>query len=232
MERGCTIRLELPQELSRVHHTFHVSNLNKCYADEPLVMPLEGIHIDDKLQFVEEPVEIMEREIKRLKRSRIPLVKIINILCYPDWGVYILYLEPRYREPAVDVFSTSTITYHFRLHRHDPGRVNFGEPRGYTDEVHPFKTSSTDYKVLPIQPHEFPAKEQPVPPVVSPTAKSPGYVVESDSEEDPKEYEDAETEDGPVDCLMDGGDDGDDDDGDSSGDGRMMRKRIYTTTLH
>ncbi|GJS69080.1 putative reverse transcriptase domain-containing protein [Tanacetum coccineum] len=69
-------RLELPQELSRVHHTFHVSNLKKCYADEPLVMPLEGIHVDDKLQFVEEPVEIMEQEIKRLKRSRIPLVKV------------------------------------------------------------------------------------------------------------------------------------------------------------
>ncbi|GKF86525.1 hypothetical protein Tco_0254352, partial [Tanacetum coccineum] len=47
-------------------------NLKKCYADEPLVMPLERIHVDDKLQFVEEPVEIMEREIKRLKRSRIP----------------------------------------------------------------------------------------------------------------------------------------------------------------
>ncbi|GJR59405.1 hypothetical protein Tco_1501567 [Tanacetum coccineum] len=48
-------RLELPQELSRVHHTFHVSNLKKCYADEPLVVPLEGIHVDDKLQFMEEP---------------------------------------------------------------------------------------------------------------------------------------------------------------------------------
>nr|GEY63830.1 putative reverse transcriptase domain-containing protein [Tanacetum cinerariifolium] len=69
-------KLELPQELSRVHHTFHVSNLKKCYADEPLVMPLEGIHVDDRLQFVEKPVEIMEREIKRLKRSRIPLVKV------------------------------------------------------------------------------------------------------------------------------------------------------------
>ncbi|GJV73931.1 hypothetical protein Tco_1493926 [Tanacetum coccineum] len=69
-------RLELPQELSRVHHTFHVSNLKKCYADEPLVMSLEGIHVDDKLKFVEEPVEIMEWEIKRLKRSRIPLVKV------------------------------------------------------------------------------------------------------------------------------------------------------------
>nr|GEX08510.1 reverse transcriptase domain-containing protein [Tanacetum cinerariifolium] len=40
-------RLELPQELSRVHHTFHLCNLNKCYADEPLAMPLEGIHVDD-----------------------------------------------------------------------------------------------------------------------------------------------------------------------------------------
>ncbi|GKB26792.1 hypothetical protein Tco_0866193 [Tanacetum coccineum] len=62
-------RLELPQELSRVHHTFHVSNLKRCYADEPLVMLLEGIHVDDKLQFVEESVEIMEQETKQLKRS-------------------------------------------------------------------------------------------------------------------------------------------------------------------
>nr|GEW09430.1 putative reverse transcriptase domain-containing protein [Tanacetum cinerariifolium] len=74
--RKVAYRLELPQELSRVHHTFHVSNLKKCYADEPLVMPLEGIYVDDRLQFVEEPVEIMEREIKRLKRTPIPLVKV------------------------------------------------------------------------------------------------------------------------------------------------------------
>nr|GEZ26571.1 putative reverse transcriptase domain-containing protein [Tanacetum cinerariifolium] len=59
--------LELPQELSSVHHTFQVSNLKKCYSDKPLVMPLEGIHIVDKLQFVEDPIEIKEREIKGLK---------------------------------------------------------------------------------------------------------------------------------------------------------------------
>ncbi|GJW34596.1 hypothetical protein Tco_0054628, partial [Tanacetum coccineum] len=47
--RKVAYRLELPQELSKVHHTFHVSNLKKCYADEPLAMPLEGIHVDDKL---------------------------------------------------------------------------------------------------------------------------------------------------------------------------------------
>nr|GEW83296.1 putative reverse transcriptase domain-containing protein [Tanacetum cinerariifolium] len=69
-------KLELPQELSRVHNTFHVSNLKKCYFDKPLAIPLDGLHIDDKLHFVEEPVEIMDREVKRLKQSRIPIVKV------------------------------------------------------------------------------------------------------------------------------------------------------------
>ncbi|GJZ53236.1 putative reverse transcriptase domain-containing protein, partial [Tanacetum coccineum] len=69
-------KLELPQELSRLHNTFHVSNLKKCYADEPLAVPLDGLHIDDKLHFVEEPVEIMDREVKRLKQSRIPIFKV------------------------------------------------------------------------------------------------------------------------------------------------------------
>ncbi|GJT42062.1 putative reverse transcriptase domain-containing protein [Tanacetum coccineum] len=69
-------KLELPEELSRVHNTFHVSNLKKYYAEESLAIPLDGLHFDDKLQFVEEPVEIMDREVKRLKRSRIPLVKV------------------------------------------------------------------------------------------------------------------------------------------------------------
>nr|GFA86303.1 putative reverse transcriptase domain-containing protein [Tanacetum cinerariifolium] len=60
-------KLELPQELSRVHNTFHASNLKKC---------LEGLHIDDKLYFVEEPVKIMDREVKRLKQIRIPIIKV------------------------------------------------------------------------------------------------------------------------------------------------------------
>ncbi|GJR33509.1 putative reverse transcriptase domain-containing protein, partial [Tanacetum coccineum] len=60
-----TYRLELPQQLSRAHSTFHVSNLNKCLPDEPLAIPLDEIHIDDKLRFVEEPVEIMDHEVKR-----------------------------------------------------------------------------------------------------------------------------------------------------------------------
>ncbi|GKF75140.1 hypothetical protein Tco_0224584, partial [Tanacetum coccineum] len=77
--RSVAYKIELPQELSRVHTTFHVSNLKKCYFDEPLAVPLEGLHIDDKLRFVDEPVEIieiMDREVKRLKQSRIPIVKV------------------------------------------------------------------------------------------------------------------------------------------------------------
>ncbi|GJS90034.1 hypothetical protein Tco_0772670 [Tanacetum coccineum] len=69
-------RLELPQQLSRVHSKFHVSNLKKYLSDEPLAIPLDEIHIDDKLHFVEEPVEIMDCEVKRLKQSCIPIIKV------------------------------------------------------------------------------------------------------------------------------------------------------------
>nr|GEY81230.1 putative reverse transcriptase domain-containing protein [Tanacetum cinerariifolium] len=69
-------RLELPKQLSRVHSAFHVSKLKKCMADEPLAIPLDEIQVDDKLNFIEEPIEIMDREVKRLKQSRIPIVKV------------------------------------------------------------------------------------------------------------------------------------------------------------
>ncbi|GKA72535.1 putative reverse transcriptase domain-containing protein [Tanacetum coccineum] len=69
-------KLELPEELSNIHNTFHVSNLKKCLSDESLVIPMKELQIDDKLNFVEEPVEIMDREVKRLKRSHIPIVKV------------------------------------------------------------------------------------------------------------------------------------------------------------
>nr|GFB73562.1 putative reverse transcriptase domain-containing protein [Tanacetum cinerariifolium] len=69
-------KLDLPEEMSRVHNTFHVSNLKKCHADEPLAVPLDGLHFDEKLHFIKKPVEIMDRKVKRFKRSRIPLVKV------------------------------------------------------------------------------------------------------------------------------------------------------------
>nr|GEZ74131.1 reverse transcriptase domain-containing protein [Tanacetum cinerariifolium] len=74
--RDVAYKLDLPGELSRVHNTFHVSNLKKCHADEPLAVSLDGLHFDDKLHFVEEPVEIVDRKGKRLKQSQISLVKV------------------------------------------------------------------------------------------------------------------------------------------------------------
>ncbi|KAL8251762.1 hypothetical protein R6Q59_035455 [Mikania micrantha] len=69
-------KLELPPELSNVHPTFHMSNLRKCLADQDLQVPLDDIHIDDTMHFIEKPVEIMDREVKQLKCSRIPIVKV------------------------------------------------------------------------------------------------------------------------------------------------------------
>ncbi|GKB90968.1 putative reverse transcriptase domain-containing protein [Tanacetum coccineum] len=73
-------KLELPEELSSIHNTFHVSNLKKCLSDESLIIPMKELQLDDKLNFVEEPVEIMDREIKKLKRSRIPIIKYMDTL--------------------------------------------------------------------------------------------------------------------------------------------------------
>ncbi|GJS42134.1 hypothetical protein Tco_0567177 [Tanacetum coccineum] len=75
--RSVAYKLELHQEMSRVYNTFHVSNLKKCYSDDPLVVSLEGLQVDDKLYFVEEPVEIMDREVKQLRRSCVPIVKVL-----------------------------------------------------------------------------------------------------------------------------------------------------------
>ncbi|GJY74671.1 putative reverse transcriptase domain-containing protein [Tanacetum coccineum] len=69
-------RLRLLEELNGVHDTFHVSNLKKCLADPTLQVPLDEIQVDAKLNFVEEPVEILEREFKKLKRGRIAIVKV------------------------------------------------------------------------------------------------------------------------------------------------------------
>nr|GEY68755.1 putative reverse transcriptase domain-containing protein [Tanacetum cinerariifolium] len=69
-------RLELPEQLSRVHSTFHVLKLKKCMADEPFAIPLDEIQVDEKLNFIEEPIEIMDREVKRLKQSHILIVKV------------------------------------------------------------------------------------------------------------------------------------------------------------
>ncbi|GKG22579.1 hypothetical protein Tco_0387882, partial [Tanacetum coccineum] len=69
-------KLELPEELSNVYSTFYVSNLKKCLSDESLGIPMIELRLDDKLNFVEEPVEVMDQEIKQLRQSHIPIVKV------------------------------------------------------------------------------------------------------------------------------------------------------------
>ena len=69
-------KLSLPQEFSVIHDTFHVSNLKKCLTDESLVLPLEDVQINETLCFVEEPIEILNREVKQLRRSKIPILKV------------------------------------------------------------------------------------------------------------------------------------------------------------
>ncbi|GJS82496.1 putative reverse transcriptase domain-containing protein [Tanacetum coccineum] len=69
-------KLELPEELRNIHNTFHISNLKKCLSDESLVIPMKELRLNDKLDFVEEPVEIMDQEVKQLRQSGIPIIKV------------------------------------------------------------------------------------------------------------------------------------------------------------
>nr|GEW94999.1 reverse transcriptase domain-containing protein [Tanacetum cinerariifolium] len=92
-------RLELPEQLSRVHSTFHVSNLKKCLSDEPLAISLDEVHIDEKLRFVEEPVEVMDREVKRLKQSCIPIIKSCSDEDVPEK----IFSNPLFEEEVIPI---------------------------------------------------------------------------------------------------------------------------------
>ncbi|GJV30929.1 putative reverse transcriptase domain-containing protein [Tanacetum coccineum] len=101
-------RLKLPQELSCVHDTFHVSNLKKCLAEPDVQVPLDEIEIDENLRFVEEPIEIVERDVKKLKRRRIPLVKV-------RWNSrqgaeYTWEREDQFRKKYPNLFSESVLS--------------------------------------------------------------------------------------------------------------------------
>nr|GEZ76045.1 putative reverse transcriptase domain-containing protein [Tanacetum cinerariifolium] len=71
-------KLELPEELSNIHNTFHISNLKKSLSDESLVILMKELRLDNKLNFVEDSVQIMDREVKQLKQSRIPIIKVFE----------------------------------------------------------------------------------------------------------------------------------------------------------
>ncbi|GJU17918.1 hypothetical protein Tco_1145884 [Tanacetum coccineum] len=79
--------LDLPEELNGVHDTFHVSNLKNCLADPTLQVPFDEIQVDAKLNFIEEPMEILEREFKNLKRSlEVGAIRRIQVLDMAYWG--------------------------------------------------------------------------------------------------------------------------------------------------
>ncbi|GKE83139.1 hypothetical protein Tco_1553139 [Tanacetum coccineum] len=97
-------QLRLPKELSGVHDTFHVLNLKKCLADASLHVPLDDIKVDKTLRFVEEPIEITDREVKSLKHSKIALVKVRwNSKCGPEftWECED-YMKSKYPQLFVD----------------------------------------------------------------------------------------------------------------------------------
>ncbi|GJX26238.1 putative reverse transcriptase domain-containing protein [Tanacetum coccineum] len=183
-------KLELPQELSKVHSTFHVSNLKKCYSDGPLAVLLDGLHIDDKLHFVEEPVDIMDQEVKRLKQSHI----VMSSDEAPSGVTYISISMDPYVEAALQA----------------PPSPDYVPGPEEPEQAPP----SPDYVPGPEYPEylvqsdaENPIKDQPYAADASPTTLALGYIADSDIED--------ESKDGPMDYPAD---EGDDDDDDSSGD--------------
>ncbi|GJS45673.1 putative reverse transcriptase domain-containing protein [Tanacetum coccineum] len=161
--------LELPEKLSRVHSTFHVSKLKKCMADEPLAIPLDEIQVDDKLNFIEEPVEIMDREVKRLKQSRIPIVKVRwNSKRGPE---FTWEREDQMQKKYPHLFTNSAPTAEVMA----------------ISVISISSDSSKDSTDTPVIPTETPIIAPTIPPSPDYTPASPDYSPASDSESDPSE---------------------------------------------
>ncbi|GJT25149.1 putative reverse transcriptase domain-containing protein [Tanacetum coccineum] len=186
-------RLELLEQLSQVHSTFHVSNVKKCFLDEPLAIPLDEIQIDDKLHFIKEQVEIMDRKVKRLKQSHIPIVKERHASGHvfrlgPVWGCDSLVSRAKVIENQVMTISVISISS-------DSSEDSVGTPAGRvilfgtipttipdTTPVIIPPTTQTDTTVIPT---ETPIIAPTIPPSPDYTPVSPDYSSTSDSESDP-----------------------------------------------
>ncbi|GJY65830.1 putative reverse transcriptase domain-containing protein [Tanacetum coccineum] len=186
--RSVAYKLELPQELSWVNNSFScIPYLKKCYFDEPLAVPLEGLHIDDKLRFMEEPVEIMDREVKRLKQSRIPIVKVRwNSRRGPE---FTWEREDSFKKKYPHLFTnrassstTRSMSHKIRWTPYAAG-IRPPSPDYVLGPEHP---PSPDYVPSPEHPPSL-VEDQPLPTDASPVALSLGYVANSDPEEDPEE---------------------------------------------
>nr|GEZ76329.1 putative reverse transcriptase domain-containing protein [Tanacetum cinerariifolium] len=212
----------------------------KCHADKPFAVPLDGLHVDDKLHFVEEPMEIMDREVKRLKQSSIPLVKargardtLVTLLGYHAKDLEVICFEKLMSSDShATITYTSMSSYEVIVNRYygmpmdplDPYVQFVMEAPPSPDYIHgPEAPPSPDYipgpeypEYLPPADDVLPAEEQPLPAVVSPTAESPGYIMESEPEMEPEEEDgdDEKSEEDSIEYPTSGGDDDVDDDGD------------------
>ncbi|GKD09367.1 hypothetical protein Tco_1189052 [Tanacetum coccineum] len=206
-------QLDLPEELNGVHDTFHVSDLKKCLADPTLQVPLDEIRVDAKLNFMEEPVEILEREFKKLKRSRI---KNEHFVMSDSEHSTVTYTEisSEFKDLS-DIGSPGGIVhgyYGLPMMPEDPYayiKVAMQEP-----PPPDFVPESVYPEFMPPKDDVLLAEEQPLPAAVSPIADSLGYITESD--EDPKEEDDEDPEEDPTDYPTDRDDKEDEEE--SSGD--------------
>ncbi|GJY43952.1 hypothetical protein Tco_0432165 [Tanacetum coccineum] len=110
--RPVAYRLKLPQELSCVHDRFHVSNLKKCLAEQDVQVPLDEIEIDKNLRFVEEPIEIVERDVKNLKRRRIPLVKVVGNSRVKELSYCLRTWDRKFRKEIFTILFLETRTFY------------------------------------------------------------------------------------------------------------------------
>ncbi|GJY75581.1 putative reverse transcriptase domain-containing protein [Tanacetum coccineum] len=180
----------------------------------------------EQLRFVEEPVEIMDREVKRLKWSRIPIIKVRwNSRRGPE---FTWEREDQFRKKYPHLFTKtapssntvmsdsedSTVTY-TAVSSPFGGLSDIGSPGVDGPSVmpeDPYAYVVAAFQAPPSLDYVLPAEEQPLLAAVSPNADSPGYVPESDPEEDPEEDDDEDPEEDPADYPVDGGDDGDNED--------------------